>query len=293
MKTKFTMITLFGFFVYLFLSPSMWGAIIMTDDGNTLNYFVDGEQSIKINTPKGVSVVKFKDVIWMAGKGNKKIRLSSNSIADKIIGGTTEDIEVKKGVETKSLSSEQIIFFYNGDIDLEGAGKLVLEEFNGIWTLSTFTTGDTEKLKIELLPENWEDIIKISNPIYPNKVSSSSCLNIEFNTEVETPFLYKDMKLLLMLKLTATGGSLTTGRLFKSKGDLLKHRNSVCLPIHMTSFMMHGGVEFVGNGHFMLYIIGDQGKEVLGNGNLEIIKTMSNVLSLPITIEKKVGSSPK
>ena len=47
-----------------------------------------------------------------------------------------------------------------------------------------------------------------------------------------------------------------------------------------------GGHEFYGKGDMYLFVTTSNESERLGMGNLYIIKTLSNVLKLPITIEK-------
>lgn len=294
MKTKLTGMILFGIFVYLAFPSFGMGAIIMTNDGNSMNCLVDDEQHIKIKTSKGESVFKFKDILWMAGKDNKRIRLSgkSQSMTGQMISGIAEDkkqIKVEESGRTIFLSAENIIFFYKQDIDLKNIRELELEEYNGTHRWIASENKDSQKLKIKLLPENWGGNIKISNPLYAKKASSRSNFKIEFYTETDNPSLYKDMGLYLLFKVHSFGNgssSSVSALPFKKKGDLLKHNNSALYPNPF--YISFGGVEYFGNGHFLLYITSDyyDHKEVLGEGNLTISETLSNVLELPITVVK-------
>ena len=180
MKPNLISLSFYVLFILLNLVISTQGAIIMKEDGISMNCSIDGEQLIMVKTSSEETKLKLKDIGWIAGKERKRIRLLSNL---ELIAGVIDksEIKVKRGDEIISIPLKNIIFFYNGDIDLERIGKIEIIEYKEGTTLTEYLkTENGKELKVTLLPQNWDGGIDISAPLYVNEISSRSDLIIDF-----------------------------------------------------------------------------------------------------------------
>ncbi len=286
---------------YLCIYSSSWGALVMKDDGSALNLsFFDAQQTIRVKTSSGESTIKLGNIEWIAGSDKKRIRLSKKN--ELVIGEIQkEEIKMKKGEEDVLIFPEHIIFFYNIDVDLEKVGSLKIEEYEkkGVGKLITTTSYDrtdqNKMFKVVLLPENWGGNIKFSNPIYANKLSTRSDLEITFDIQGDSTLISEEINkkggMVLYYEFKEKGkgsGALSQSLRLYSWKDSKYIYNNITKTISLTynsPFYVGLGDEYYGNGNMYLFIKKGE-DEILGNGNLSIVQTISNVLFLPITVEK-------
>ena len=337
MRLKITPLILF---FILNLSSLTWSALIMKDDGTSMNCIVDSEQAIKIKTSSGEITLKLNDINWIAGdaKGIKRVRTLNKY--NLIIGEVDKkEIQVKKGDDNLLISPSTIIFFYHSDIDLETVGTLEIEEYDsGSFIATSYAKKDNSKeFKVRLFPENWEGNIIISNPSYDKKeLLSKSSLTIAIDIQGDNG-LFADISkkadiLSIAIRYRVTfddthnlHSSLTNIKSYAYHDSLEDDRdyylrfnkyykyfftvisyqlnkvnglpNSIDKKARIAKYFSHPFYErdsslryrveneVYGNGFLYLYFFPHDNKtEELGEGNLEINKTVSNILRLPITI---------
>jgi hypothetical protein len=171
------------------------------------------------------------------------------------------------------------------DVNLEKIESLVMPSNQ---------TKNSKKFKVSLLIDNWEGNIMLSKPVYPQKIPINSSLSITFDIQADTD-LYADIDK-KGYKLYAVGYYQSTD--FKQKKDLINYFWSAALSdirkdtmsVKFGSFALE---DVWGSGKIYLFIISapsnsiPEFEESFGAGNLMIQRTVSNVLELPITIEKQ------
>jgi hypothetical protein len=292
MRLQLTLLMILSSICPLLCSDS-WGATIMKDDGTSINCAIDGEQSITIKTSSGESlVVKLLDIFWMAGGDKKRIRLNS-SRKDLIVGEIQQsEIKINKGGENTFISPRNIVLYWQGDVDLKNIGYLEIIEFADEVIVEK-RSRSAKKLIIHLLPQNWEGNMQISNAKYSKKLSTRSDLDITFSIQGNNS-LNKDRAIgfAAFLKGFERSGTSIQYYPFKEESEVLQAEGVARL-----LYLFHSPLDndkIWGNGYIYFYLIPDPNPksksrivERLGEGNLIIEKTLSNVLKLPISVEKE------
>jgi len=285
---------LLSVFTYVLTFSSVFGnTIIIKNDGTILTCNISNEPLIKIKTITNEYEISPNKIDYIVNKGKNRIRLSGELLKGEII---TDKIEVKKGSEDLLISFKDIIFLFNSDteIDLEQVNQLRIVEFNGRSWLGTFY-GKNDKIKefkIELLLENWRGNIKISNPNYEEIYSKKNMFNYYVGLDIQGDNnSYRD--------LNKTANILSAEMIFESFGSTTKLRHPLytfkdILPTSpedkkSISLYVGSGLNGIyGSGYFYFYIIAHESMVDPAIKNLIILPIVSNILRLPLKIERNV-----
>lgn len=316
---------------------SAWAVLIMTDDGMSSDCIIDDAASIKVKSSPEEIIVYLKDIRWMAGANEKRIRLINRN--ELIIGDIDDKMECKKEKESLLLPLRQILFFYYGKVDLDKIKELMIREYDDkdnrsnidVVSYSNFferikvsrfigpgyneTTSNTERkntksshignLKVQLLPMNWEGKAKISSPFRANKpdFQMEFCLqghsfgvfskvggNIFFNCDDKGKIYSVIATAQLQNKSNIPGSNSEERSLLRIDPRFLESKpsatNNVFLnfgnPFNVFSDRCYG------DSVLFLFITADFNENTLelGEGNLLIYRTVSNVLKVPVGVEK-------
>ena len=267
------------------LSTPAWAALVMTQDGTSTDCIFDSTQVLKIQTDRGDASLQIMQIVWMAGRDPVRVRLDDGRL---LTGTFASDAEIryKTDTGTTTLQLNTIAFYYRESVDLHKVGRLVIEEWNGGVGRVTTSPGDANgTLKVELVPENWDSNLEISKPVYQTKVANTSAFRISFTANSTNPDTYLDKELRLALRITGFGKQSVTSTMrwpFKNKGTALAVANTVDLP---KSVFSSAFVQFSGTGVILAFVISfPETEATYAGGNLVVVRTLSNVLPLPITI---------
>ncbi len=306
-KAEAVLLSLAVLCILVLLVSDAQGAVIMKKDGTALSGAFEPEQSITLMTPKGESSVKLSDIRWMAGGNLMKLRVSGTK---DLLSGTIREAELiiqkidKNKKKPISISTSEIAFLFADDADLEKTEEIRIEESGGNMRVMLYSKAKRKaKLEITLLPENWDADIQITKPTYPERTGSRDefkvglLLEASPATKTVVDKMLSEPKaegLTLCLDYIFQGGkswvsSPLDAKLERDKAAAVESykqelTHSFGKPFYMDMGSM-GTHETTGSGYLNLYI--QSGKEHLASGQLEITKTLSNVLHLPITIEKR------
>lgn len=88
----------------IFSSSSAWGAFIMKEDGSSLNVSFGTQQTVRVKTSGGESIVKLKNILWLAGTNIKSIRLKDKS---KLLIGEIDEKEIMAGIESRDIIDKE------------------------------------------------------------------------------------------------------------------------------------------------------------------------------------------
>lgn len=300
--------------------PEAQSGVIMKKDGTSISGAFEAAQSIKLLTSSGEISVRLSDVKWMAGSDLRKLRVAGMKT---LLSGTLLDPELtiqridKDKKKPTSIPAAEIVFLFGGDVDLSKTSELRIEEYGGdMRVLSYSKSKRSAKLAVTLIPENWRGDIQIMKPSYRERMSNREEFSIGF-------VLRADAGTKAGLEKMATDPSADRPRLTfeyifeggkgQASGPIeikLEKDNAASAESYQQTLTKSFGTPFYmeipgrrpsgaigdvgrpqqiqevsGSGYFNLHI--DSGTERLANGQLEIVKTMSNVLRLPIALEKR------
>ena len=265
----------------------------MKDDGTSINCVFRVDQSLKIKTSTGKVTLKLNDIVWLAGKERKRIRLLGKA---QLLSGQVErqELQLSNAGHPFSINLDDIIFIFNGDIDLENKEALLIEEYdNGQLRQTTIDRKDKSKrFKVTLLPETWEGNIKLSSPFYPNNISQQADFEVNLfisGDETLKPYALKlalRFKAYLEEKMPGVGtlkGDIIDTHYFDLIGTTLipdSHTESKNISVNLNK-------PFKNKRHIedpYLYISYIHESEQMGSGNLLIERTCSNVLRLTLDV---------
>ncbi len=291
----------------VFCVSNAQGAVIVKKDGTSISGVFEAEQSIKLLTSSGETSIRLSDIKWMAGSDLRRLRVSGMK---SLLSGTLGDPELKiqridkDKKKPTSIPAGEIVFLYGGDVDLSKTSEIRIEEYGGdIRVLFYSKSKKNARLSVTLIPENWQGDIQIVKPIYRERMSNREeftiglVLKADAGTKASLEKMATDTnaeRLSLSVEYVFEGGKSQSSGAIEIKLERDKTAPAESYQQNLTKSLgkpfymeMNGQVvhEASGSGYFNLYI--GSGIERLANGQIEIAKTMSNVLHLPITLEKR------
>lgn len=273
------------FILALSFAPTSHAGVLMKTDGVSINCSSATRQTLKITTGKGIKTVKFADIIWLAGGEKKRIRLSGKT--ELLVGKVDKKyLAMKSGLQSLSVSTDSIVFYCRGDIDLQKVSTLDIEESNAATSVTTKKKDDKNTgFSVNLLTSNWEGDLKISKPVYDKTLWSDGTLKITYKVEgsinSHKGITVNDSLNSSVFLKASNGTALWTGRLYIDKALLPRVTTKVSLSVPGTR--TH---QFEGSGNIYLCLTSPDKEETYGGSKLKIQKSVSNVLMLPITIKK-------
>lgn len=236
---------------------------------------------------------RFTKRLYIYGKSPQRIRKLREP---ELIKGEIDEqsIRILKGGKSSQISSEDISFLYNKDVDPERTGSLdIIECYKGT-TMSSVVGGwdkgkRSDPFHVSLLTGNWAGGIRISEPGYSQGASSGEYI-ITFDIQGDDD-LYEDIRkkagdLIAVIRCDAIGQggrpSQTTGRVLDQMRDSLPTRKDETGSI---SLKFTRPPKFHGSGQLYIYVAYVSDRMHLRTRTRKgvfIEHTVSNVLNLPL-----------
>ena len=183
-------------------------------------------------------------------------------------------------------------------------GKIVIKEYEGGTEVELYRQKyEWEHLNVDLVPQNWEGSINISNAIYNKDISQESDTKVTFDVQGDNE-LYANMNeksdeltvaFKYFVKTIEGTSSMVSSTEYASmkyvEGVLPKTKDEkTTISINVNKYLFRS---VYGRGFAYLYFITKENHSTKGqieargeDGNLFIEKTASNILRLPIDIEE-------
>jgi len=282
-------------------------AVVVKKDGSGVAGTFDSAATITLTTASGDVSVKLSDVRWMAGSDIRRVRVAGTKA---LLVGTLRDAQLvlqttnKGKVKPLAIPAAEVVFLFNGDVDLGKTGKVRIEEGGGDTRVLFYSrSGRGTKLSVTLLPENWQGNLQISKPIYRERMSNREKLEVGFTVEADAP-TYADLakigaapeaaRIECGMAYIFTGGSgFASGpaelKLERDKtATEERYVQQYTYGFGQAFYMEMGGrviSQVSGSATFFLYL--HTGEESLAGGQVRIGKTMSNVLRLTMTVDNR------
>ena len=290
--------------------------IALKSDGTSVRGLADPNDGFVVRTSTGDQSVRLRDLTWMV-HAQDEARIRTGDSNDLITGPLRESsFRITTSARTESIALPALAFIARSDLDpavpVQGrVGVLfVLESIDGVGIISEIVSASNDtSMQVFVVPQRWVGEIDISHPAYPRAVPSDRDLTMSI--DVRGAGTYRNVRgsadelavscfFMAMRGRTPFAGNSGWASL-RPLADSLPSEEMQPKPVEIRFFQpfqidtQAARTTFTGEGHAFVAIVrldrahlGDRAGtfDRFANGRLEVLRTASNVLKLPITVTK-------